>query len=158
MMKLTESDRRAIVAQHVAGKGPTEIAKIYGVSRQTISTFLNDFRRSREGKPGEDVIGARTGDYKQELKSLAVPALKRSLSDTTEVHKAANTAVNVMKGLGEFREDRLGDVNLFVAQIANLPADWQKHYVSSDDVTEDEPGVVVINGHEYITSDSVTDK
>ena len=63
-----------------------------------------------------------------------VRAVERSVNDTDDVHRAANTATTVLKGLGHLQNDGVNvQVNTF---LASLPDDMRARLISTPQVVE----------------------
>jgi len=111
MKKLAPIDEKALLASYVAGEGPTELAKRFGISRQWVSKLVNDFKRQRAGI--EDIDGV---NYKSRLRRKAIVAVESGLDASGDPYKRARVGVNVLEGIGEFTTARgvqvQGDVQI----------------------------------------------
>src|SRR5688572_21283266 len=101
MKKLAPIDEKALLASYVAGEGPTELAKRFGISRQWASKIVNDFKKERAGI--EDIDGV---NYKARLRRKAIVAVESGLDAQDDPYKRARVGVNVLEGIGEFDNGR----------------------------------------------------
>jgi len=128
--KLTEAERRAIVAEVATGKRQVAVAKQFNVSPNTVWSLVKSVRSTVNGS-------ALTADWRRKLTETlpakSVDAIERSIGDVDDPHKAASTAIAHLKGIGVLASENQTNVNVFVNQIANLPADWQQSYLGADD-------------------------
>jgi hypothetical protein len=73
------------------------------------------------------------------MKILAVKAVRRGLSDTSDNHKAGNLGVSALRGLGEF--EQAGNTVNVAAIINSIPPGMRERYLSSADL-EPEIGAI----------------
>ena len=135
-MKLTDSDRAAILVARAAGVPVNELAKRHGVTRQTIHAVLSTLKNSRHADAKEEFDATV---YRSTLRRKSYKAVEAGLDDERDQYKRAGVGVQVLKGVGDFAPDNgRGDINVFVQQVMELPADWQKEYFNIN-VTDVEP-------------------
>ena len=129
--RLTEGQRRLIVAAVLAGERQSVVAKRFGVHHNTVYTLCKSVKGC--GIPGEP------SDWRQkltsELPAKSVKAIELSLNDTVDVHKAASTALAHLKGIGALNSDSGANVSIFVANVGTLPPDWQTDYFQVEEGT-----------------------
>ena len=128
---ITEVQKRSICADLASGLGPSDCAAKYQVSRRSIYNI----KQSLYDAPVKPVISQSFTDWKRELKELAIPALKNSLLGEKEVHKAAGTAIQVLKGIGEFAADNSTAV---AVHFGAMPEGFADRY-NTLDITNTEP-------------------
>lgn len=119
--KLSEVQRLNAAAAVLAGHSKALVAKEFGVTQQAIHNLSKSLLI-----PGEIDIRSRL----TALNATAATAIERSMLDTEDVHKAANTGVQHLKGMGVYAADAQVSVAI-VNQVAALPEDWQSRYVSN---------------------------
>ena len=131
-MKITESDKLAIIAARAAGVPVSELASRYRVSRQTISTVLGKLKDARH-QDARDEFNATV--YRSKLRRKGYEAVEAGLDCDADPYKRGNLGVAALKGIGEFASDQ-ADVNVFLQSIMQLPADMRDEYLFPDDVVE----------------------
>ena len=134
---LLDSVKAAITTNVLSGASKTATAQQFGVSRQTVHAVVNRLRIEAEeaAKSAGSVLDWRKR-LSETLPGKAVDAIERSVGDTEDVHKAANTGVQVLKGLGHLAgEGNVTNVAVIVQAINALPPDIREHYLSNDDTT-----------------------
>lgn len=133
--RISEPHKRAILAAVVSGSTQVDAAKQFGVHPNTVSAIVKSVRA---------VQNASVGDWRRklvdELPAKSVAAIERSVSDQEDVHRAANTALAHLKGIGVLAPDAGSgaSVQVFVGQVSGLPAAWQQEYFSSTTTSSDE--------------------
>lgn len=144
VLKITESDKLAIVASRAAGVPVNELAARYKVSRQTISNVLSGLKDAQR-KDAKEEFDAMT--YRSTLRRKGYKAVEAGLDCEDDQYKRGNLGAVVLKGLGDFTGE---SINLNVQQfIASIPEDMRERYLTLDDVTE----VSAAEGNgRYITS------
>lgn len=95
-VKLTNTQREAIVAACAVGTPKVHIAKQFGVRPETISRML------RKVKMLQVDSNPLAKGYKPDMKTRAVKAINRGLDCKRDPYKAANIGVKVLEGIGEF--------------------------------------------------------
>src|SRR5215471_15872802 len=118
MKKLSELDKKAIIAAYAGGEGPTSIALRLGFSRQWVSTIVNEFKRQRAGIDDIDVV-----NYRSRLKRKSIVAIESGLDCGDDPYKRGNLGATVMKGIGEFGPDQVNHIDLLVQ---NMPEEFKK--------------------------------
>lgn len=101
-----------------------QVADKYGVNRSTIWRVKKAFVSSQP----DSVLSE---DWRTKLHNAlpvkAVTAIERSLDDEDDVHKAASTGVNVLKGLGHLQGE---GVNVTIQQMLGaIPEEWRGEMV-----------------------------
>lgn len=135
-VRITPASRAAIAAQVIAGATQTSVASQFGVHPNTVYNIVKDVRENG-ADPAQLDWRKRLSET---LPTKAVSAIERSIDDTEDVHKAANTGVQVLKGLGHLAGDQgATNVTVIVQAIQSLPADIRAMYLSNDDVIEVTP-------------------
>jgi CENP-B N-terminal DNA-binding domain len=121
MRKLTNLDHTTIIAASVSGESPTQIARRFKVSRQTVSTIVNNFRRQQTGIADLDGM-----TYKARIKRKAITALESGLDAHTEDPLRAGVL-----GLGALKEmNALADEGggSFADWVASIPEECRELY------------------------------
>lgn len=127
--KLTPQQRAAIAAQALGGASKTSIAQAFDVHRNTVHDIVRSVQQNG-ADPAQLDWRKRLTDT---LPSKSVDAIERSVGDLQDVHKAANTGLQVLKGLGHLANDAPSmNVAVVIQQINSLPADLREHYLCSD--------------------------
>ena len=132
--KLTPKQRQQAVAQVLAGASQVSVAQAYDVHPNSINRLVKSVMH--------DAPDPASLDWRKQLAeslpSKSVVAIDRSLDDTEDIHKAANTGLQVLKGLGHLAADSVtNNVTVVMSQINALPPDIRAMYVSNDvDVTQ----------------------
>jgi len=122
--RLTEPQKRAIVAA-VAVKGSMQlVAHEFGVHRNTVAQLCKDVR----AVPNSGLSYDWRKKLTDELPNQSVAAIEKSITDVEDVHKAASTAIAHLKGIGALQGDAGATVNVFMGSIANLPTDLASDY------------------------------
>lgn len=132
--KLSEGQRRAIVAEVATGRRQKDVAQQFGVHPHTVQSLVQSVR--------EIPNNPLNSGWRQELYEKIVPesvsAIRRSVNDTNDIHKAAGTAMAHLKAVGVVKEDSAVQVNIFT-NVQDLPADWRDKFItieSTDTPTE----------------------
>ena len=113
-MRITESDKLAIVTARAAGVPVNELAKRYRVSRQTISAVLGKLKDGKHADAKEEFDATV---YRSKLCRKAYVAVEAGLDCEKDPYKRANVGTTTLKGLGEFEADTSQNVNLILSQI-----------------------------------------
>lgn len=142
--KLTEGQRRAIVAEVALGHSQIAVAQQFGVSPNTVGTLVKSVRQSQSSALSTSWRSKLT----DALPTHSVDAIERSVLDTGDVHKAATTAIAHLKGIGVLAADQSSTVNVFVNQVVNLPQDWQSRYLSVESTPVELPATNEPPNHE----------
>lgn len=116
--RLPAKVKTAIVAERVAGASVQDICKKYGVHRNSVRRLVNEVRQAvPESALGPD-------DWRKELQEdvprMSVHAIRRSLADEGEIHRAAITALAALRGL-RILGGESATVNVYQL-LANPPA------------------------------------
>jgi len=127
--KVSETQKQAIVALRMQGVSNCKIAAKLGVHPITVSKVYGEFRR--EVAPLIDDLG----DWRRDLKILAVRAVRRGLIDESDNFKSGNLGVQALKGLGDFEHDG-GTVNI-QALINSIPEGQRDRYITLETATEE---------------------
>lgn len=116
--RLSAKVKTAIVAERAAGAAVQDICQKYGIHRNSVRRLVNDVKRA---VPESALAADWRSDLQNIVPDLSVKAIKRSLEDTVDVHKAANTGVASLKGLGIFNPEQAPISILQLVQ--NMPAE-----------------------------------
>lgn len=122
--RLSEPEKRSIIAAVAQGVTQQQVAKDFNCHPNTVNTLVKSVKEV-ENSPLS--TGWRS-KLTETLPQLSVDAIEKSLKDDQDVHKAASTALSHLKGIGVLAQDGGSNVNVFIQQVANLPADWQSEY------------------------------
>lgn len=137
--RLTEEQKRAIVAAVAVNGSIQQVAQQFGVNRNTVAKLVKGVRENV--KESAFSSGWRQ-KLTEELPAKSVRALELSITDTEDVHKAAATGIAHLKGIGVLQNEGATSINVLINQVNGLPADWQERYVSLDSQPIDTPQVV----------------
>lgn len=121
--RLSEAQKRAIVAAVATGLTQKQVAQRFKVHPNTVSTLCKPVVSVQEGPLSPHW---RT-TLQNEAPEKAVKAIVRSLDDEIDVHKAASTGIATLKGLGHLANEG-GNTTIFMQQINALPADWASQF------------------------------
>lgn len=116
--RLTEIDKMQIIAALAGGVPTGDLAKLYSVSRKTITNLA---RRVRDGVGSRNPASNSPGSVEwreklfTKLPTKAVDAIERSLDDDKEPHKGAATGIALFKGIGVFSADNQTDITILVS-------------------------------------------
>jgi transposase-like protein len=142
--KLTEAQRKQAVSEVFAGEAIATVARRFGITRQSLSSLTRNVRKA-------GAVSLATKNWRQELvdelPQYSVNALKRSICDDDDKHKAAGTAIAHLKGIGVLAGENQANVNVFIQAIAQLPSDWQARYVRTPGVVLPQDVVDVVPGN-----------
>lgn len=127
---LTSDERAAIGARLLAGYTKTKIAKELNLARSTVLKVAKRLQVDKSNGAELD-IRARL----QNLNSVAADAIQASMQDREDVHKAAVTSIQHLKGMGVYASDNNVSANVIV-QVAALPEDWRDRYIGPESDVE----------------------
>ncbi len=129
--RLSEPQKRAIVAAVASGEPNALVAQQFGIHRNTVSELVRSVQRNVK----DSVLSASRWRNKltEEIPSASVDAIHASVLDREDVHKAATTGIAILKGIGVLASENSSTVNIFMNDVARLPADWKKEYFNVDD-------------------------
>jgi len=147
-IKLTESDRLAIVAARTQGVPVGELAARYGVHRNTITNLLAELKAGIQKTPQQE-FDAQV--YRNTLRRKSYVAVEAGLDCQDDQYKRANVGTTVLKGLGDFDG---ADVNVNVqAMIAAIPEELRWRYVggSATPAVDNGGDCTIVKGR-YLTS------
>jgi hypothetical protein len=132
--RLSETEKRAIISLIAAGHTQRDVAERFKVHVNTVQRLCADVRKNA---PESALSSDWRREMNDELPPMAVSALKRSLADTDDPHKAADTASKVMKGLGHWAGD--STTNVQVAILNSIPPEWRDSMITTptDDPVSD---------------------
>jgi hypothetical protein len=147
-LKITESDKLAIVTARAVGVSVNELAKRYDVSRQTISSVLAGLKNAKH-KDAKEEFDAIV--YRNRLRKKAYEGVEAGLDCSDDQYKRGNLGVQVLKGVGDFNGDSINvTFNQFVASI---PDDMRDRYILTPEMTV--PDLVLEkNGERYIAPET----
>lgn len=134
---LTSGERDAIIAACAAGAHKGDLAKEFGIRRETISRVLANVKTvSSESNP-------LSSDYKPSMKAKAVKAINRALDHRRDPYAAANIAVKVMSGIGEFVSGAHVQVEGHVALTVTWLPTQMPEYESDNEKVIDTPHALI---------------
>lgn len=125
--RLTEAQKRAVIAAVASGETRIDVATRFGLNRNTVS----DLCKSIEHIDGSDLSTGWRSRLGDELCADSVNAIKASITDRLDVHKAASTATAHLKGVGVYASEANTQVSVLVQGVAGLPKDWQESYFAA---------------------------
>lgn len=131
--RLTEGQRRAIVAAVASGIPRRKVADQFDVNYNTVKIIC----KSVKAVTGSEFNRNWRQRLTDELPSQSLDTMALAINDRVDIHKAAQSAATLLKGVGVFAPDVQSQVNVLVSGVASLPRDWQEAYFSS---TESTPG------------------
>src|SRR5689334_18775942 len=129
---LTEIQRRSIIAEVASGKSQESVAQAFGVHVNTVG------RLAREVRKGSKTL-AQSGEWRKTLYETMIPesvsAVRSSINDSEDVHKAATTAMQHLKAVGVVQ----GDVTVtnIVINVHDMPANWRDKFSFSEEDVRD---------------------
>lgn len=109
--KLTEADRRNVIACYVECGSIGKTAERFELNRTTVSNLVKSVRESR--------ASVLSPNWRENMRPKAVTAVNAGLDHNKDPYKRANIGVQVLKGLGDFRGDQ--DLNI-VTLVTSSPA------------------------------------
>src|SRR2546428_7533175 len=95
--RLTQQEKRAIIADRLAGLSNREIAGKFGrgLHPQTVSKLFSQFRRET---PDAEVSKGVAPNYRTRLKEKGIVAIEAGLDDPKDSYKRAGVGVKVLHG------------------------------------------------------------
>ena len=123
--RLTEIQKQTIAVLRTQGMSNHAIAAKLGLHHITVCKAYSEFRR--EAAQVIDDIGK---DWRNDLKVLAVKAIKRGLTDESDSFKSGSIGVQALRGLGEFE---VGNTVNIQAIINSVPPHMRQRYLGTDD-------------------------
>ncbi len=127
--RLSEAQKYAIVAAVTTGETQQSVAKRFKVNPNTVCTLVKSVKQISQG-PLSPTWRTRLAE---QIPADSVDAIHASVLDREDVHKAASTGIAILKGIGVLASENSSTVNIFMNDVARLPADWQKEYFNVDD-------------------------
>jgi hypothetical protein len=121
--RMSRLEHLAILAEVGSGKPQRQVAKQFGVSKQTVNALVKEVREAVTVDSLEPVVSVISRDAKL--------AIQRSVNDLVDVHKAAATGLSWLKGTGELQPDG-GNVNVFSQTVVSLGTNWRQEYVTGE--------------------------
>jgi hypothetical protein len=103
-------------------------ANHFNLNRNTVSRLINSVREVSNSS----LSASWRSKLTETMPQLSVDAMERSITDLNDPHRAANTAIQHLKGIGALQTEGSSTVNVFVANIGQLPANWREEYQLSD--------------------------
>jgi hypothetical protein len=94
--------KQSIVADRVSGMKIKDIAKKHGLHRITVGKVIKQFKRDAPAS----MLANPVGDYKERLKGKAIGAVENGLECPVDPYKRGGLGVQVLKGIGEFENER----------------------------------------------------
>jgi hypothetical protein len=121
--RLTETEKRSIVAAVAQGETKQSVAKRFGCHPNTVSNLCKDVA----GLPTKG-ISSQLEAWRSKNDEGSYEAIHASVSDREDVHRAANTGLQWLKGVGVLQGD--SQVNITVqAMIAAVPPEWREELI-----------------------------
>lgn len=112
--RLSEAERRAIVAHYTSNGSILQTSQHFGVHRNTVSTIVNSVRKL--ANVSESVLAP---NWRETMRPKAIQAVTAGLEHDDDPYKQANVGIQVLKGLGDFKND--AELNI-VTLVSNAPA------------------------------------
>jgi hypothetical protein len=109
--KLTEADRRAVIAHYMTSGSIQLTANEFKLHRNTVADLVKTVREASNSP--------LSTDWRSNMRPKAIAAVNNGLDCSEDAYKQANVGVQVLKGLGDFRGD--SEVSI-VTMISNAPA------------------------------------
>ena len=124
--------QKAIILDRSAGLADHQCAKKYGVSVATVNRCWSRFAKSAKAERhlAEEPIGV----FHSRIRRKAIDAVESGLDHKADPYKRADVGVKVMKGIGEFDNDKTVINNFNI--VAQTPAHLRERYLSNDDQEE----------------------
>jgi hypothetical protein len=121
--RLTDIQKQTIAVLRTQGMSNHAIAAKLGVHHITVSKAYSEFRR--DAAPVIDDVGK---DWRNDLKVLAIKAVKRGLTDESDSFKSGSIGVQALKGLGEFEAGNTVNIQ---AIINSVPPHMRERYLGT---------------------------
>lgn len=115
--RLSPAVLQAIVAQHLLNKPHKEIAKALDIHVATVARHLKKYRDLAP-------LAGESEDYRKNMRRYSISAITAGLRADADPYKRGSLGVQVMKGIGEFRDTGV-QVGVFGLQP---PQDWKERY------------------------------
>lgn len=120
--------KRAIIVEKSNGDPVQIIAVRYDVTPATVNKIWREFVSST-------VDVRRLGDenleiFKTKIRRKAVNAIENGLDCDRDPYRQGALGVQVMKGIGEFKQEDAGGVRVNVL-IGSVPVDWKQRYIGN---------------------------
>lgn len=129
--RLTEAEKRAIVAAVAVNGSIQDTAQQFGVHRNTVGQLVQEVR--------DTVVNSEfSGDWRSKHKNEAVTAVTSGLTCEDDPYKRATIGVSVLKGLGEYQGDNQLNVTVST-MIAAVPAEWREEMIGTPEAEITEP-------------------
>lgn len=107
-IRLTERERREIIAERFAGVAVKDIAQRFKVNPITVWRICKGMQES---------AAKASDDWRSEMRSKAVKAVNAGLTAKEDPYKRGNLGVNTLKGLGEFK----GENEVSIVTLVSSP-------------------------------------
>ena len=113
---LTELQRQAIIASVVSGQTQGDVAKQFGIHRNTVCALCKSVRRLvKRGKPV--ALKAFVALDRDRMRSKAAVAVEAGLDHEDDPYKRGGLGVQVLKGLGDFAPEQSVNVSAAWVQV-----------------------------------------
>ena len=119
--------KTAIIADKAQGVPTKELAIRYDCSEDTIRSVWREFVQS--AAKIRSVANETRAETFDRLKGKAVVAIEAGLECDRDPYRRGALGVQVMKGIGEFKEDVSGA--RVAVLINNLPPGWKDRYITA---------------------------
>lgn len=127
--QLIPAEHAALIAALATGKSQTQVAKDFGLHRNTVS------RLARKVKQIEHVSNPLSKSYKDRLKPKAYGAVERGLDSKRDPYKAATVGLRFLEGSGELTAGGNVQVDVNIPITFSWGATQEPEYESERDVT-----------------------
>jgi hypothetical protein len=121
--------RNAIIADKAEGVSTKELAIRYDCSESTIRSIWRSFVQTSARV--RSIAHETQQDTRNRLKGKAVIAIESGLDCERDPYRRGALGVQVMKGIGEFKEDNSGA--RVAVLVGNLPVGWKERYITTGD-------------------------
>ena len=144
MPRLTEAQRRVAVSEVLNGKPQTHVAKDLGCHPSVIYSLMKSVREAPEVRNSPALALNWREKLTRDLPAKAVDTLELSISDRGDVHKAAGSALQLLKGIGALSGDGT-TVNFIQNNLGALPPDWQDAFNGINEVQRLDDAAIEVN-------------
>jgi transposase-like protein len=124
--QLSDAARAAIIAAVAAGQTQAQVAKAFGVHRNTVYMLCKRVREDFQHPQNPLAL-----DYKASLRVQAIRAVESGLKDKRDRYKQAAIGVKVLEGIGDFVSGHQVQVDGAVDVIFQWAAPQDPHIEST---------------------------
>ena len=124
--QLTAAARRAILVELMDGESVKVVAIRYDVTEQTVNRIKRDFIQANGN--AFTLSNLKPDEFKTEIRRKAVRAIENGLECDRDPYRQGALGVQVMKGIGEFKEHQETNAKVAVL-VGTVPLEWKQRYI-----------------------------